>query len=83
LRLEQKSRSRTDSDSDSSSSSDSSDSSSDTLVIAPSRSLSRESTPPTTAVRSEFRLLEKNFKLMDVDVENGHVKSVRIEVLAA
>lgn len=63
---------KTDSDSDSSSTT----SQSDVLSIAASQ-LSSNSTEDTTF---EFRLLEKHIKPMDVDIEDGHVKSVRIEV---
>jgi len=33
-----------------------------------------------TVEPSDFRLLEKHIKPMEVDMEDGHVKSVRIEV---
>jgi len=62
-------------DSDSSSSS----SQSETLSIAPSQSLSSEADAREVS-GSIFRLLEKHVKPMEVDIEDGHVKSVRIEV---
>lgn len=61
--------------SSSDSGSDSSDSTeSDLLSLAPSSKGYSTDEVPT------FRLLEKNLKAMEVDMENGHVQSVRIEV---
>jgi len=73
---------------DSSSSQSQSQSQSDILSIAPSETLSdRVSEPDTSSSKvldkvdiASFRLLEKHIRPMEVDIEDGHVKSVRIEV---
>jgi len=59
----------------SSSDSESSSSESDALSIAHS-SISDNSDVSVP----KFRLLEKNLKVMEVDLEDGHVRSIRIEV---
>jgi len=69
--LKQRSKNVIEFSSDSDSSSDSTES--DILSLAPSDGFSSEDS-------SQFRLLEKNIKKMEVDMENGTVQSIRIEV---